>query len=224
MDNLVQIYRNFISKEYCDFIINTFENDPNKQIGISGAGTNYNIKKSTDLEITSRLHDPEWDKIYHHICEALLHVCVDYVGKFPMISKTANHKTEMSLIRTVNAKLASISNGIPHMQIQRYIGEEGFYVWHRENYSENPLMAKREMFYIIYLNDVDSAGETEFLFNSHKIKPEAGTVLLAPAFWTHTHRGNALSNPNARKYIITGWIEFVENLNVNYDFLEDYTI
>lgn len=224
MDNLVQIYKNFIPKEYCDKIIDAFEKDPNTQAGISGAGINHNIKKSTDLMIASRLDSPVWNEIYHYINEALLHACVDYVGKFPMMSRTAKHETEMSLVRTVNAKLASISNGRPHMQMQRYIGGEGFYAWHRENYSDEPGMAKREMFYILYLNDVEAAGETEFLFNPQKVKPEAGTMILAPAFWTHTHRGNPLSDPNAKKYIITGWIEFVENTNVNYDFLEDYTI
>jgi hypothetical protein len=110
------------------------------------------------------------------------------------------------------------------MQMQRYIGGEGFYAWHRENYADNPTMSKREMFYIIYLNDVEESGETEFLFNPMKVKPKAGSIILAPAFWTHTHRGNPLSDPNARKYIITGWLEFTENINVNYDFLEDYTI
>jgi hypothetical protein len=224
MDNLVQIYDNFIPVDYCNRIIAEFELDPNIMEGVSGVGVNHNIKKSTDLMITSRVDSPVWNEIYQYINEALLHACVDYVSKFPMISRTAKHETELSLIRTVNAKMANISNLKPHMQMQRYIGGEGFYAWHRENYTDNPTMSKREMFYIIYLNDVEESGETEFLFNPMKVKPKAGSIILAPAFWTHTHRGNPLSDPNARKYIITGWLEFTENVNVNYDFLEDYTI
>jgi hypothetical protein len=224
MDNLVQICDNFIPVDYCNRIIAEFELDPNIMEGVSGVGVNHNIKKSTDLMITSRVDSPVWNEIYQYINEALLHACVDYVSKFPMISRTAKHETELSLIRTVNAKMANISNSKPHMQMQRYIGGEGFYAWHRENYTDNPTMSKREMFYIIYLNDVEESGETEFLFNPMKVKPKAGSIILAPAFWTHTHRGNPLSDPNARKYIITGWLEFTENVNVNYDFLEDYTI
>lgn len=224
MDNLVQIYDNFIPIDYCNRIIAEFELDPNIMEGISGVGVNHNIKKSTDLMIASRLDSPVWNEIYQYINEALLHACVDYVGKFPMISRTTKHETDLSLIRTVNAKIANVSNSNPHMQMQRYIGGEGFYAWHRENYTDNPTMSKREMFYILYLNDVEESGETEFLFNPMKVKPKAGTIILAPAFWTHTHRGNPLSDPTARKYIITGWLEFTENVNVNYDFLEDYTI
>jgi hypothetical protein len=49
-------------------------------------------------------------------------------------------------------------------------------------------------------------GETEILFNPEKIEPKTGNLLLAPAFWTHTHRGNPPLN-GQYKYIITGWIE-----------------
>lgn len=224
MDNLVQIYDNFIPLDYCNKIIADFESDTNTIAGESGSGINHNIKKSTDLMIADRLQSPIWKENYEYLNEALLHACIDYVGKFPMISRTANHETELSLVRTVNAKMANVSKGRPHMQMQRYIGGEGYYAWHRENYSNEPGMAKREMFYIIYLNDVEANGETEFMFNPMKVKPKAGSIILAPAFWTHTHRGNPLSDPNARKYIITGWLEFTENANVNYDFLEDYTL
>jgi len=39
-----------------------------------------------------------------------------------------------------------------------------------------------------------------------RVKPKQGTLLIWPAAFTHTHRGNPpLSNV---KYITTGWIEF----------------
>ena len=221
MDNLVQIYKNFIPKEYCDKIIDAFEKDPNTQAGISGSGINHNIKKSTDLMIASRLNSPEWKEIYDYLNEALLHTCVDYVGKFPMMSRTAKHETEMSLIRTVNAKLASISNGRPHMQMQRYIDDQGYYAWHHEN--EGGVTGKRELFFIYYLNDVDNGGETEFKFNPLKVKPEAGKLIIAPALWTHKHRGNPPQN-GQYKYIITGWIEKTDEHFISEEFEEDYLI
>jgi len=59
---------------------------------------------------------------------------------------------------------------------------------------------------MIYLNDVEEGGETEFLYYARRIKPTQGTLLIWPAYFTHAHRGNPpLSNT---KYIITGWIEF----------------
>ena len=54
--------------------------------------------------------------------------------------------------------------------------------------------------------DRDEGGETEFLYQSMRVKPKQGTLLIWPAAFTHTHRGNPpLSN---EKYIVTGWTEF----------------
>ena len=59
--------------------------------------------------------------------------------------------------------------------------------------------------FILYLNDVEEGGETEFLYYPKRIKPKQGTIILFPGSMTHTHRGNqTLSN---EKYIITGWVE-----------------
>ena len=60
--------------------------------------------------------------------------------------------------------------------------------------------------YILYLNDVEEGGETELLYQSMRFKPEAGTLLLFPAGFTHTHRGNPPLS--GEKYIMTGWVEY----------------
>ena len=41
-----------------------------------------------------------------------------------------------------------------------------------------------------------------------RFKPEQGKLLLWPAAFTHTHRGNPPLNEV--KYIATGWIEYFE--------------
>jgi hypothetical protein len=59
---------------------------------------------------------------------------------------------------------------------------------------------------MVYLNDVQNGGETEFLYQSLRIKPTKGTAIVWPSEFTHTHRGNPpLSN---NKFIITSWFEF----------------
>jgi hypothetical protein len=58
----------------------------------------------------------------------------------------------------------------------------------------------------VYLNDVPEAGETEFYYQQRKIQPRAGTLLIAPAGFTHTHRGNMPVGGD--KYIATSWILF----------------
>ena len=50
-----------------------------------------------------------------------------------------------------------------------------------------------------------SGGETE-IWDSHKIKPECGKLLLFPSCWTFPHRGNVPISGN--KYILTGWVYY----------------
>ena len=50
------------------------------------------------------------------------------------------------------------------------------------------------------------AGETEFLYQRRRIEPRTGSLLLAPAAFTHTHRGNTPAQGD--KYIATSWILF----------------
>ena len=79
----------------------------------------------------------------------------------------------------------------------------GYHVWHYE--SGNREHSNRLLTWILYLNDVQEGGETEFLYQHMRVKPEQGTLVIWPAAFTHTHRGNPpLSN---EKYIVTGWTE-----------------
>ena len=58
------------------------------------------------------------------------------------------------------------------------------------------------MAWMVYLNDVEEGGETEFLYQKLKVKPSKGTILIWPGCYTHLHRGNT---PMTNKYIATGW-------------------
>ena len=49
-------------------------------------------------------------------------------------------------------------------------------------------------------------GETEFMYQQRKVTPKVGSLLIAPAGFTHTHRGNQPKRGN--KYIATSWILF----------------
>ena len=54
-----------------------------------------------------------------------------------------------------------------------------------------------------YLNNVSDEGETEFLYQQVKHKPEIGKTLIWPSDFTHYHRG--IPSQSQEKYIITGW-------------------
>jgi hypothetical protein len=89
-------------------------------------------------------------------------------------------------------------------KIQKTEPGQGYHVWHYE--TSNRYTANRLFNYHIYLNTVEEGGETEFLYLGRRLKPVEGQVIIYPAHFTHTHRGNPpLSGP---KYLLNGWIEF----------------
>lgn len=93
-------------------------------------------------------------------------------------------------------------------QIQKYDAKSNaaYHGFHIEN--SGPGTMRRLMAYIVYLNDIDEGGETEFLNQNIRVKPEAGKVIIFPAYFTHVHRGNPVLN-GQNKYIMTGWFEYV---------------
>jgi len=220
MDNLVQSYNNTLPKEFCDHVINLFENSDNQTIGISGGGINTDIKDSTDLMVHANLDNPEWDYVYNYVRENLLSNLVDYLGKFPFIQMNSSYSSMSSLVRTAQLAFMSSNNAVPHMQIQRYIGDQGYYTWHHENHGGDT--SKRELAFIYYLNDVNG-GETEMLYNPMKITPESGKLALFPAYWTHKHKGNPPKDGQT-KYILTGWIESMGKDEIGKEFEQDYFI
>jgi hypothetical protein len=78
----------------------------------------------------------------------------------------------------------------------------GYHVWHSEQGNEE--CSARCLVYSLYLNDIDDAGETEFLYQKLRISPKENSMIIWPAAFTHTHRGNVVYG-NKSKYIITGW-------------------
>jgi len=89
-------------------------------------------------------------------------------------------------------------------QVQRYLPGE-FYQWHVDGGSHQ--FSQRQLVALWYLNDVPApGGETEFLYQGVKVRPEEGKLVLFPPFWTHEHR--ACEVLSGVKYIATTWIVF----------------
>lgn len=93
---------------------------------------------------------------------------------------------------------------VAEVKWQRTRPTQGFHVWHAENVER--VHSNRVATFILYLNDVHEGGETEFLYQSLRVKPETGKLVIWPAAYTHAHRGNPPLKET--KYIMTGWLEF----------------
>ena len=79
----------------------------------------------------------------------------------------------------------------------------GIHSWHNEHSTADAM--DRIMAWMFYLNDIDEGGETEFLHQKLRIKPTKGTLVMFPASYTHSHRGNPPLSQT--KYILTGWYQ-----------------
>ena len=82
---------------------------------------------------------------------------------------------------------------------------EGYHAWHFE--SASFAESKRVLAWSIYLNDDYEGGELEFLYFGKRIKLGEGDIVIFPAAFTHTHRGNMVLG--GEKLLLTGWYELV---------------
>ena len=92
------------------------------------------------------------------------------------------------------------------VKIQKTSPGEGYHIWHCEQ--ANITTGRRLLLVMLYLNDLSNGGETEFLYQHKRIEPKSGRMVIVPSGFTHTHRGNPPLKGD--KYMINGWIEFIE--------------
>ena len=129
--------------------------------------------------------DPFWPKLSTEINNQIYHkLLIPYIEEF-------------STLQTENTNYINGS-----ILIQKTEPSEGYHAWHTENGSWK--LRARTFAWMIYLNDVEEGGETEFLYQKIRIKPKSNMGLLWPGGFTHTHRGNPPLS--GTKYILTGWI------------------
>jgi hypothetical protein len=181
------IYGKKINETICDELINFYENVPNKQPGKVGGINNYvdpEYKDSVDINVSPKDAHP---LIQTYLSELSV-VVAEYKHQYAWADK--NHG-KWSIVENFN--------------IQRYLPNQGFKVWHFEKTSAEPSI-RRHLVFMTYLNDVTDAGETEWFYQRIKIKPEKGLTIVWPAEWTFTHRG--VVSPTQTKYIATGWYSF----------------
>ena len=124
----------------------------------------------------------------------------DFCGSFP---QTVNKHIQEALLSycEIFESMKTMSVRSVSQKLQKTPLGGGYHVWHHEQ--ANIDTAIRVLTWTIYLNDVKEGGETEFLYQGMRVPAEEGKIVLFPASFTHTHRGNPpLSN---EKYIVTGW-------------------
>ena len=174
---------NSLSEEFCTDAINRFEQAKQDQYeGRIGqqASKDKSIKKSTDLVVSGK---EQWEDVDRALFRSLGMAIQEFRESYPFFK----------------GPFKDMGYGIQRTKP----GEH--YHWHIDGGSHE--FSHRQLVAIWYLNDVSGpGGETEFLYQNIKIKPETGKLILFPPFWTHEHRGVTLEK--GVKYIATTWVVF----------------
>ena len=219
--DFIEHYENAIPEQLCEDLIAAFERHPGKQAGATGAGVDVHKKNSLDLMLD---HHSDLNVLKQTLLRHTFAHITRYFKKY-----------HMALIGAVSVNVPSESGelicltpdnfdslGAPRLNeivgylfrsgginLQKYAcGSGGYPHWHSEHFPQlgGVDALHRVAFYMYYLNDVQSGGETEFYYQSRKISPKRGSMVIAPAGFTHTHRGNVPISQD--KYIATSWILF----------------
>jgi len=224
MANFIEIYDDVIDTQRCSQIIEGFEKSNNIKRGNTGHGVDISKKDSYDLTITQL---PEWEHIVQQILNNTFLHLKSYLHKYsfalvgalsPSLPDPVTNQPVTISYENFNVFEEAWMNALiqrlyrpSHINIQKYLkGIGGYHHWHSEIFPSphDPYndSLHRVLFFQYYLNTVEEGGETEFFYQDLKVKPKQGSLIIAPAGFTHTHKGHIPISGD--KYILTSWILF----------------
>ncbi|MEO7917161.1 MAG: 2OG-Fe(II) oxygenase [Dokdonella sp.] len=223
-DDFIELYPDAIAPQVCATLIERFNRSQHKVRGSTGGGIDLALKDSWDITLDDHA---EWQDAANLLNTAMLTCFKAYLRKYPytaiapmslrlpdpvsgelkLIGPDDLRTMSDQLLQTLALKLFRPGS----INIQKYIADQGGYpYWHCELYPKSndapSETLHRTLLWSVYLNDGFVEGETEFLHQHRKVAPRTGAMLIAPAAFTHTHRGNRPKGGD--KYIATSWILF----------------
>lgn len=220
-NDFIEVFPDALDRVQCAQLMERFGASADTVPGRVGGGVMPDLKDSRDLTIS---HREEWRDAEAMLNRAVFNGVIAYLRRYPhaLIAPLmlevpghdgARHRlTADRLAQMSDEELAPVVQMVLRpgsINLQRYSADRGGYpYWHCELYPRDAgaETLHRHLLWTIYLNDGFGAGETEFLYQRRCITPQAGSLLIAPAAFTHTHRGNRPQGGD--KFIATSWILF----------------
>jgi hypothetical protein len=218
--DFIEVYDDALAPDFCAGFIERFEASRHRVPGRTGGGVDTSKKLSTDLYLNQH---PEFQDDLAHILKATSAFAEQYFRKYhfaliaPMALTLADPDTGQPVpvthdnyARVAEPKAGDLMKALYRLggvQAQKYAQGSGNYnYWHCEVFPEAPQNEPlhRSLLFMFYLNDVAEGGQTEFFYQQRAIQPRAGRMVIAPGYFTHTHRG--CTPISGDKYILTSWI------------------
>jgi len=166
VDDLIYVFDDVIPKDFCNYLIKKFEDDSENQVeGMTGLGKQTNVKVTTDIHLVGN------EKWFEDTNEVLnyTNLCVE---KY------------YNIMGSIQFFMQNVDYG--SIIFAKYpIG--GFFNWHVDATFPDE---SRIFQIIVYLNDVESGGETEYPVFGAKIKPKVGRVVIAPCSYPFFHKSH----------------------------------
>ncbi len=200
-DNFCMVIDNFQTKQECDNMINIFETWDKLNLTWDRKYQESNAHKISDTHVYSQdLWAPKTEDAKQSVNLLDIGLLSEfnekfwreaypfYTNKYSIIKDYPKHQNRVIKIQKTE------------------VGGQGYHIWHSEDSSWKN--RGRFLTWLLYLNDVEEGGETELIYLSKRVQARTGRLLLFPAGFTHTHRGNPPLNTT--KYIATGWVELGE--------------
>ena len=203
LKNTIGHFEGALSPEECDMLLSALERAKELKLtynGQSGSGVDNDIKSSIDFDLLS---SPLEDDIIlgYSLIDKLNEIVVNqYLGGFPSQDEVMP-----------GVDLFHAPTFYELLQIQEYPKSTGHYnAWHAE--TGNFEMSRRLFSFLLYLDDVEEGGETDFIYANDEdgkmlsFKPTKGTLLIHPASFPYIHRGRTPMSSN--KTILTSWLSY----------------
>lgn len=183
MDSFIRSYDRVLDPKTLQEVLKIAASTDDKQRTRGGA--KFNIRNNGTVRDRQILLEPFWPQLAMEVSHAV----------FDRLLKP--YITEFSLIKDLEADWM---NGC--CLLQKTAPSEGYHRFHIEN--SGYINQTRNMAWMIYLNDVQEGGETEFPYQSMRFQPKENMGMIWPGGVTHFHRG--LPPYSNEKLILTGWL------------------
>lgn len=189
--DFVGIFDNALSSDDCNELVKYFEN----------------LKRLNLVYTRQELNDGDPHFKKDETAFLLQHDTIQSHYRNPAFSKFINEFWDKynSYVSEYSILNSTERYGFNNIRLQKTEPGGGYHTWHFEAAGAD--VSNRLLAWILYLNDVEHGGETEFLYQKRRISAKQGRLVIWPAAFTHTHRGNPPLSGD--KYILTGWLEFL---------------
>ena len=180
--DFIEIFDDVLSHEMCKSFLDYIENSHKVR------RTQKNLK---DIWYVTDCYLNDPNPLISSLFEILVNTTNKYVKKHPQLARTD--------------AMWNLDN---NFCLQKYDPDMGYYYSHAENMGLGQRQLRRNLVWMIYLNDVTDGGGTYFENYDKTIDAVEGRCVIWPPSWTHFHNG--IVSKTQTKYIATGWYMFNE--------------